>query len=747
MAMPQIPVGASLGGARTRSLRGKRTRTEGRHVSTWRHRSKRARIGLISSIMVIPAVLAAVALADRIVTDGDIIATGDQSTVNLGPVAPGATVQRETSFKLECSGNQHVERGADVDLNFSLADSTVPAGGSLSATNTSTGATPATWPLDNTQCPASPPAPIADLGNSTVTITAPTAPGTYSYKVRWTASSAESSDVQGDVLVTYDLTVPSDTTAPHVTSVSRDGSTPTNASGVSWTVQFNESVSGVDAADFGVTTTGTISGASVSSVSPAGPASSYTVTASTGSGSGSIGLNLVDDNSIKDAATNPLGTSSGAGDGGFLDRAPYSVDKTAPQVTSVTRGGSTPTNASSVSWTVQFSESVSGVGAGDFGLTTTGTISGASVTSVSPAGPASSYVVTALTGTGDGSIGLNLTDDDSITDAATNPLGTSSGAGDGGFLDRAPYTVDKSAPTITLATDDTAAGTGWFNIASDTGNDGIKVTGSASDPSGVAGLTCTRNGNPFISRTSAPFSDTQTLTDGTHSVSCTASDSLGNSTASGQEVTATYQVDLTAPSVGITSPAGGSTTIASPLALWSYSLALACGANTITASSTDVAGNTTTSAARTVTRLCFGVQYLQPLDQSTSTAVTNVGKYGRAIPVKVILSLLGGGAVDQAGLQANGLTLQMGVNPASCSSGTTTDDVEAYADAGQSSAGSNLFRWDTTGGQWIYNLDTKAPPGMAMAINSCYRLDVYVSDGTNKIKVSTSAYALFKPVK
>ena len=36
---------------------------------------------------------------------------------------------------------------------------------------------------------------------------------------------------------------------------------------------------------------------------------------------------------------------------------------------------------------------------------------------------------------------------------------------------------------------------------------------------------------------------------------------------------------------------------------------------------------------------------------------------------------------------------------------------------------------------------------MTMAINSCYRLDVYVSDGTNKVKISTSTYALFKPTK
>ena len=64
-----------------------------------------------------------------------------------------------------------------------------------------------------------------------------------------------------------------------------------------------------------------------------------------------------------------------------------------------------------------------------------------------------------------------------------------------------------------------------------------------------------------------------------------------------------------------------------------------------------------------------------------------------------------------------------------------------------SSAGSNLFRWDSSAGQWIYNLDTKAPPGMTMTIGSCYRLDVYVSDGSNKIVVSTATYAVFQPTK
>ena len=48
--------------------------------------------------------------------------------------------------------------------------------------------------------------------------------------------------------------------------------------------------------------------------------------------------------------------------------------------------------------------------------------------------------------------------------------------------------------------------------------------------------------------------------------------------------------------------------------------------------------------------------------------------------------------------------------------------------------------------QWIYNLDTKAPPQMSIVgIGNCYRLDVYVDDGT--VKISTGTYAIFRPIK
>src|SRR5262249_30763021 len=72
---------------------------------------------------------------------------------------------------------------------------------------------------------------------------------------------------------------------PGVSSSTRADSNPTNAGTVHFTVTFNTKVTGVDATDFTLTTTG-VSGASITGVSPAGPASVYTVTVNTGSGDG-----------------------------------------------------------------------------------------------------------------------------------------------------------------------------------------------------------------------------------------------------------------------------------------------------------------------------------------------------------------------------------------------------------------------------------------------------------------------------
>ncbi len=150
-----------------------------------------------------------------------------------------------------------------------------------------------------------------------------------------------------------------------------------------------------------------------------------------------------------------------------------------------------------------------------------------------------------------------------------------------------------------------------------------------------------------------------------------------------------------------------------------------------------------------VTRICFAnLQYYQPLDQSNASAsqpVTNSGKMGRVIPTKVTFKLDDGTVVTDAVAAAHGWTIEIGVNGPIPATGGPTDLVEAFADAGQSSAGTNVFRW--TSGQWIYNLDTGKTPQVQMEVNKSYRLDVYVHEGATKLKISTSIYAIFKPTK
>jgi Tol biopolymer transport system component len=116
-------------------------------------------------------------------------------------------------------------------------------------------------------------------------------------------------------------------------------------------------------------------------------------------------------------------------------------DNTAPTVVSITRVDPNPTSAASVRFTVTFSEPVTGVDASDFALTTTGSLSGMSVTSVSGSG--NTYSVTVSTGTGTGTLRLDVIDNDTIIDAAGNPLG-GSGFGNGNFTDGEIYTIQKA---------------------------------------------------------------------------------------------------------------------------------------------------------------------------------------------------------------------------------------------------------------------------------------------------------------
>lgn len=84
------------------------------------------------------------------------------------------------------------------------------------------------------------------------------------------------------------------------------------------------------------------------------------------------------------------------------------------------------------------SEAVTGLDPSDFSLTTIG-VTGAQVTNVILSG---SYIISVDTGVGNGTIHLDLIDDDSVIDWYGNPLG-GLGAGNGDFTTSGIYTVDK----------------------------------------------------------------------------------------------------------------------------------------------------------------------------------------------------------------------------------------------------------------------------------------------------------------
>jgi len=238
---------------------------------------------------------------------------------------------------------------------------------------------------------------------------------------------------------------------PVVSSILRAEPSPTSAASVNFTVTFSESVTGVDILppfnDFTLAIDPGITGAFIVGVTPVS-GTTYTVNVNTGSGNGTIRLDLVDDNSIRDVAGNPLGGAN-PGDGNFTAGETYTIAKSAPSVpgvTNVLRADPNPTVAANVNFAVTFSEAVNGVDPGDFTLTITGTINGTTVANVSGSG--NSYTVTVGTGSGDGGLRLDVLDDDSILNASGTPLG-GPGAGNGAFTTGEVYTVDKTVPLVT----------------------------------------------------------------------------------------------------------------------------------------------------------------------------------------------------------------------------------------------------------------------------------------------------------
>ncbi len=167
------------------------------------------------------------------------------------------------------------------------------------------------------------------------------------------------------------------------------------------------------------------------------------------------------------------------------------VDVAPPAVASITPADPNPTNAASVDFTVTFSEFVTGVDTSDFAVTASG-VTGASVSGVSGSGAI--YTVTVDTGSGDGSLRLDLNDDDSVLDAIGNPLG-GTGSGNGDYTGGGSYTVMKTAPVVTSVLradpDPTNAPSVDFTVTFSAPVTGVDSTDFAVTASGVTGAAVT----------------------------------------------------------------------------------------------------------------------------------------------------------------------------------------------------------------------------------------------------------------
>ena len=215
-----------------------------------------------------------------------------------------------------------------------------------------------------------------------------------------------------------------------LTSINLLTSTPTDGLPVSWQVTFSQGVTGVDTADFALAKTGVLS-ATITDVVPVST-SVYNVTATGVTGSGTLGLNLLTSRTINDTTGSPLVTSTFTGQ-------IFTVDQLAPSVQSITASGGF---SSTALFTATFSEPVTGVDATDFAAVTTGT--GATRTTVTAVSQSVYTVAVSVSGvTASATLGLNLVDNGSIRDLASNPLASSTVS----FATQPTFSVGADGPT------------------------------------------------------------------------------------------------------------------------------------------------------------------------------------------------------------------------------------------------------------------------------------------------------------
>ncbi|OQP57728.1 hypothetical protein A3860_08845 [Niastella vici] len=261
-------------------------------------------------------------------------------------------------------------------------------------------------------------------------------------------------DTAGNVIVTgytNGETYIVDFTPPFTVSILRQSPAAqlTNASSITFRTTFSEKVTGVDSADFTLTTvSGTASGVLADGAAvPVGTNGLiYDVTVSNVQGDGTLRLDLNGSGTgISDTAGNAIGT-------GFTNGETYIIQQQLPDVppvvTSINRlsPATQVTNASSITFRTTFSEKVTGVDSADFTVTTvSGTASGVLANGAAvPVGTNGvAYDVTVSNVQGNGTLRLDLNGSGTgISDTTGNAIST-------GFTNGETYIIqDLNGPPV-----------------------------------------------------------------------------------------------------------------------------------------------------------------------------------------------------------------------------------------------------------------------------------------------------------
>ncbi|MBO3273336.1 Ig-like domain-containing protein [Hymenobacter defluvii] len=226
----------------------------------------------------------------------------------------------------------------------------------------------------------------------------------------------------------------------------------------------------------------------------------------------------------------------------------YTITQPAAAVTatSLVRATASPTNTTAVAFALTFSSTVSGLSSSNFSITTSG-LTGASITSISGSG--TTYTVRVNTGSGDGTLRLNL----------ANATGLSPTVSNVPFVGET-YTIDKTAPAAPVVTTPAngsllATNTPTYNGTAEAGS---MVMGVIDGTPLEATTQVTSGGSWQLPAPSA-------LADGTHTVVTRTTDASGNTSVNSN--TNTFTIDTSAPTVAISSSAGpsGGSTATSPI--------------------------------------------------------------------------------------------------------------------------------------------------------------------------------------